>query len=550
MMFESMYMPNVEALTKSPGFMAPQKGQSGGDDGFSNVMKRQVDTRKTMSGGHDDKSERDLARKSEPRIDRRSDKESSSAQRDVDVSSRNEAAPKDNIVREDKTSETRGDQPDGKKQREQSANKEQDGASEEKQQGGSKEQQSSSEQNGENSEKPASEQEKSVDDQIAQANDDKVEVVLNLLENGKSEDMLTLTKNISEIDANLLKKDVEAIDAIVVQTRSHEKVEEDVLTQLVQQSDIKGGKQLLATLSDREKLELTKLAKNEPEAALAALKSLSTTKAKHAQVERTIFSARTGNNLKPVQKSVVDGEKLDVLQGLVSSTVDKGETESVTSPLMRKHFLERFHNFNAASNNDSTMQTMHNPSASTLGSVIKQPLGLMSTAMTDTLSASSASQSTLQRTVPLNLPTPMGTPAWEGDLGSRLVWMVNNQVQTAQVRINPAHLGPVEIKITLQGDQASIMFNAQNMVTREAIETAIPRLRESLNENGVELKDVNVSDGGLSQQNNPERREKGFADELGQANDENDLDAEEALKNAQDVESTAYGQRGFIDDYA
>jgi flagellar hook-length control protein FliK len=93
------------------------------------------------------------------------------------------------------------------------------------------------------------------------------------------------------------------------------------------------------------------------------------------------------------------------------------------------------------------------------------------------------------------LQPPMGTPAWNDGVADRVTWMAKNDIQTAELRLNPADLGPIEITLTLGGDdksQATVQFSAAHAATREAIETALPRLREMLQENGITLGQAGV----------------------------------------------------------
>ena len=84
--------------------------------------------------------------------------------------------------------------------------------------------------------------------------------------------------------------------------------------------------------------------------------------------------------------------------------------------------------------------------------------------------------------------------AWGRVFASRVVWMANEQIQQASLSLNPKSLGPVEIKLNIQNDISSISFIAPQLTTREALEQALPRLRESFNDNGLTLLDVDISD--------------------------------------------------------
>lgn len=88
---------------------------------------------------------------------------------------------------------------------------------------------------------------------------------------------------------------------------------------------------------------------------------------------------------------------------------------------------------------------------------------------------------------------PLGANGWGQELGNRVQWMVTQNIQAAELRINPPHLGPIEIRIAMDQDQANISFSAPHLITRDALEASIPRLRDMLNDNGLNLANVNVS---------------------------------------------------------
>jgi flagellar hook-length control protein FliK len=95
------------------------------------------------------------------------------------------------------------------------------------------------------------------------------------------------------------------------------------------------------------------------------------------------------------------------------------------------------------------------------------------------------------------LAQPFGSHAWEDGFSSRVVWMARNDVQSAEIRLNPPDLGPIEVKLVMTHDQgsqasASVQFSATHAATREAIESALPRLREMLQENGIALGNTTV----------------------------------------------------------
>ena len=92
----------------------------------------------------------------------------------------------------------------------------------------------------------------------------------------------------------------------------------------------------------------------------------------------------------------------------------------------------------------------------------------------------------------LDIQPALQTTAWNRVMSGRVVWMAREGVQQAELKLNPANLGPVEVRLSMNNDQTSVTFIANHAATRDALEQALPRLRESFSENGMELADAEV----------------------------------------------------------
>ena len=93
----------------------------------------------------------------------------------------------------------------------------------------------------------------------------------------------------------------------------------------------------------------------------------------------------------------------------------------------------------------------------------------------------------------ITLNVPLNQAGWDKALGERVQWMIGQGIQRANIKLNPAHLGPMEIRIQVQNDQASVQFTSVHGVVRDAVEAALPRLRDMFDNAGVDLTDVDVS---------------------------------------------------------
>jgi flagellar hook-length control protein FliK len=89
--------------------------------------------------------------------------------------------------------------------------------------------------------------------------------------------------------------------------------------------------------------------------------------------------------------------------------------------------------------------------------------------------------------------TPVAGSGWDKALGDQLVWMADQKHQVAELHLNPPELGPLKITLTLDHDHASAQFVSAHAVVRDAIEHAMPRLREMLAGSGITLGNADVS---------------------------------------------------------
>ena len=97
-------------------------------------------------------------------------------------------------------------------------------------------------------------------------------------------------------------------------------------------------------------------------------------------------------------------------------------------------------------------------------------------------------------------PLNLGQNAWESNLGSRLQMLVGQNIQAAEIRLDPPELGTLDIKIKVTNDVATVHITSPHSQVREALETSVPKLREMFEESGLSLGDVNVQQESFKQQ--------------------------------------------------
>ncbi|MBS0373515.1 MAG: flagellar hook-length control protein FliK [Proteobacteria bacterium] len=89
--------------------------------------------------------------------------------------------------------------------------------------------------------------------------------------------------------------------------------------------------------------------------------------------------------------------------------------------------------------------------------------------------------------------TPVGSPDWAHELSDRVSVLVDQNLTHAQIKLAPADLGPIEVRIAVSDGQANISFTTHSHVTSEALQAAAPRLREALGAQGYASVNVDVA---------------------------------------------------------
>ncbi len=107
------------------------------------------------------------------------------------------------------------------------------------------------------------------------------------------------------------------------------------------------------------------------------------------------------------------------------------------------------------------------------------------------------------------LTPAVGSPGWDQALGQKVVWMVAGGLQSATLTLNPPDLGPLQVVVHVNNDQASASFNSNQPEVRAALEAAMPKLHTMMNDAGISLASTTVgtSMAGNSQSTPNEQRQ-------------------------------------------
>ena len=135
----------------------------------------------------------------------------------------------------------------------------------------------------------------------------------------------------------------------------------------------------------------------------------------------------------------------------------------------------------------------------------------------------------------INIAKPEG----HQQLAEKVRWMVNTKNLVAEIRLDPAELGSVHVKVAVSGESATVNFVVQSQQARDAVDTATPRLREMLAEKGIELGQSSVrqeSDGQQGQGDGESTKQDGRG-----MGDTEDVDVSEQVLAQQNIVNGALG---------
>ncbi|KHK60829.1 flagellar hook-length control protein [Burkholderia sp. A9] len=144
----------------------------------------------------------------------------------------------------------------------------------------------------------------------------------------------------------------------------------------------------------------------------------------------------------------------------------------------------------------------------------------------------------------------VGTADWTDALSQKVVFLSNAHQQSAELTLNPPDLGPLQVVLRVADNHAHALFVSQHPQVRDAVEAALPKLREAMEAGGLGLGSATVSDGGFaSQQQNPQQRFAGGQQSLRARAGSSTVDA--PVDAAQSAAAGAIVSRaGLVDTFA
>lgn len=139
--------------------------------------------------------------------------------------------------------------------------------------------------------------------------------------------------------------------------------------------------------------------------------------------------------------------------------------------------------------------------------------------------------------------TPFDNRAgWNQAVNQRVMYMIGANEQSATLTLNPPDLGPLQVVINVNNEQADTTFFSDDPNVRQALEDGMADLRDKMNEAGITLGQANVNAGQQFQQHKQQDNAQGMA------SNRSNLTAE-AIGNESQQENVRT-QNGLVDTFA
>ncbi|WP_146449131.1 flagellar hook-length control protein FliK [Vibrio kanaloae] len=131
-------------------------------------------------------------------------------------------------------------------------------------------------------------------------------------------------------------------------------------------------------------------------------------------------------------------------------------------------------------------------------------------------------------------------------VAEKVQMMMSKNLKNLDIRLDPPELGQMKIRMTMNNDVANVHFTVSNQQARDVIEQTLPRLREMLAQQGMQLADSSVqqqsSGQGQESYNNGEQQSG--------PNRTNDGQGDENLDSSSNLELNVASKRDGISYYA
>lgn len=186
--------------------------------------------------------------------------------------------------------------------------------------------------------------------------------------------------------------------------------------------------------------------------------------------------------------------------------------------------------------NVKPIETPVQPTAATVIPALQQAMSLSQQA--------AMSGQAVQRLTPA-----VGSQGWDQAVGQKVLWMANGGLQSASLTLNPPDLGPLQVVLHVNNQQADATFITAQPEVKQALEAAMPKLREMMDQAGIQLGQATVNTGTPNQQQGANQQQQARSSS-GDMSNFGGRDNEPDVNVAVVPRPVARGGQGLVDTFA
>lgn len=229
-------------------------------------------------------------------------------------------------------------------------------------------------------------------------------------------------------------------------------------------------------------------------AAIAEMPAETAAKATEAFADRMVAAMPTGPQQQVVKNNIIAGInefQQQVQQGRepgidLSAIVADAAKEAMVSAEVASSINAR-----VESQASQFLQLVNN-TQNTVNQVLQGQLTQADTMINESNQLKAEASKSQQQFEGFDKAVNIHKPEGQQQLNEKIRWMVNARNTMAEIRLDPPEMGSMQVRVNVSGEAASVSFIVQSQQAKDALADAMPKLRDMLAEQGIELGDAQV----------------------------------------------------------
>ncbi len=229
-------------------------------------------------------------------------------------------------------------------------------------------------------------------------------------------------------------------------------------------------------------------------AEISELPTESAQKAAEAIADRIVAAMPSGPQQQAVKTNIIAG--INEFQQQLEQGREPGiDLGTLVADAAKEAMVsaETMSSLNARVENQASqfLQLMNNTQNS-VHQVMQGQLANVDTAINENSQLRAEASKTQQQFEGFDKAVNIHKPEGQQQLNEKIRWMVNARNTMAEIRLDPPELGSMQVRVNVSGDAASVSFVVQSQHAKDALADAMPKLKDMLSEQGIELGDAQV----------------------------------------------------------